>query len=159
MTQDSTATATPTLSLRERSQALLERLVQTYPATFFPPDERRIKPLKLRIHKDLAPVVKEWGFETAVLRYTLAGYTRRLRYQMALLKVPQRVDLQGEPAGEISAEHRQIAQERVALLREKRRSNPPRPGRPTKRQPPKPDGISPEAVAALQKKLSRKATL
>ena len=109
--------------LPEQARALLERLIQTYPAAFLPFSERRVQPLKIGIYKDLVPIIKAWGYETTVLRYALRNYTRPLRYQLALLKAPHRIDLQGEPAGEISPTHRQTAQEKVNLIREKRKQN------------------------------------
>lgn len=146
----------------EHARALLERLIQAYPAAFFPFSERRVKPLKIGIYKDLMPVITEWGYQAMVLKYVLRNYTRPLRYQLALLKAPHRVDLQGEPAGEISSEHRQIAQEKANLIKEKRKQNPPppkaTPGRP--RRPSEPGAerrVNDDKLAALQQKLSTKA--
>jgi sRNA-binding protein len=132
--------------LREQANGLLERLIEVYPAAFFPVSERQIRPLKLGIHKDLTQIVKDWGYDRVVLRYTLGGYTRRLRYQLALLNSPHRVDLAGNAAGEITAEHRQIAQDKVALIREKRKqqsrqaatSDPAVPSEPPAAEPAKP---------------------
>lgn len=146
----------------EHAKALLERLIQAYPTAFLPFSERRVKPLKIGIYKDLMPVIKEWGYEAMVLKYVLRNYTRPLRYQLALLKAPHRVDLQGEPAGEISSEHRQIAQEKVNLIKEKRKQNLP-PSKATSGQSRRPRDPSAERhvndakLAALQQKLSTKA--
>ena len=146
----------------EHARALLERLIQAYPAAFFPFSERQVKPLKIGIYKDLMPVITEWGYQAMVLKYVLRNYTRPLRYQLALLKAPHRVDLQGEPAGEISPEHRQIAQEKANLIKEKRKQNPPpskaTPGRPRRpREPGTEHRVNDAKLAALQQKLSTKA--
>jgi sRNA-binding protein len=139
----------------------MDQLVQTYPGVFFPYNERRVKPLKLGIHKDLAPVIKEWGYEVIVLKYALGGYTRQLRYQMALLKSSHRIDLQAEPAGEITEAHRQTAQEKVVFIKERRKQT--RSVQETKASKPhlktsKPTKtVSAKSIAELQKRLSKKA--
>jgi sRNA-binding protein len=146
----------------EHVKALLERLIQAYPAAFLPFSERQVKPLKIGIYKDLMPVIKEWGYPAMVLKSVLRNYTRPLRYQLALLKAPHRIDLQGEPAGEISSEHRQIAQEKANLIKEKRKQHPPpskaTPGRPRRpRDPSAERRVNDAKLAALQQKLSTKA--
>jgi len=112
---------TDDVSLKEQSTALLDRLVDTYPTVFFPFTARQVKPLKIGIHKDLEPTIKAWGFPPAALKIALSRYTRARRYQVALLKEPQRLDLQGEAAGEVSDENRQIAQGRIDEFNEKRK--------------------------------------
>jgi len=146
----------------EHAKALLERLIQAYPAVFFPFSERQVKPLKIGIYKDLMPVIQEWGYQATVLKYVLRNYTRPLRYQLALLKAPHRIDLQGEPAGEITPDHRQIAQEKANLIKEKRKQNQPdskagsgRPPRP--REPSAERRVDDAKLAELQQKLSTKA--
>lgn len=156
---------------KEQALALLERLVETYPTAFRPFGEREIRPLKLGIHKDLMPAIREWGFSAAALKYAMGMYTRQLRYQFALLKSDGRIDLQGEAAGEISEAHRQTARAKVDLItakrkqsRESRSPNDQPKGRPKGgRRPQKPRPAVPEvnenAVAALQQKLNRKASV
>lgn len=112
-------------SAREQSRQLLGRLVETYPKAFFPLSARQVHPLKLGIHKDLQPVIKEWGYEPLALKLALAAYIRQLRYQISITKEAQRVDLTGEPAGEISDEHRQKAQEQVETIRATRKARQP----------------------------------
>lgn len=112
---------TDEVSLKEQSTALLNRLTETFPAAFFPFTARQVKPLKIGIHKDLEPTLKEWGYPPAALKIALSRYTRARRYQVALLKEAQRVDLNGQEAGEVSDENRQIAQTRIDELNEKRK--------------------------------------
>lgn len=150
--------------LKEQAASLLEQLFQTYPAVFRPFGERELRPLKLGIHKDLAPIVREWGYSVAVLKYAMGMYTRQARYQFALLKNDYRVDLHGEPAGEITEAHRQTAQEKVDLIMAKRKktqeahkaANRQRPKKPKPAASPK--GVSERKLAALQEKLSKKAS-
>ena len=146
----------------EHAKALLKRLIEAYPAAFFPFSERQVKPLKIGIYKDLMPVIKEWGYQAAALKYVLRNYTRPLRYQLALLKAPHRIDLQGEPAGEITPDHRQIAQEKANLIKEKRKQQQPdsraSPGRPRRSREPSAElRVNDAKLIALQQKLSTKA--
>ncbi|HRH89304.1 MAG TPA: ProQ/FINO family protein, partial [Rubrivivax sp.] len=73
-----------------------EQLRQRFPALF----GGAPKPLKLRIQADIqarAPGV----FAKAVLSAFLRRHTGRTGYLIALSRAPQRVDLDGAPAGEI----------------------------------------------------------
>ncbi|HXH02013.1 MAG TPA: ProQ/FinO family protein [Candidatus Competibacteraceae bacterium] len=107
--------------LREQAKALLVRLTETYPAAFPPPGQREVAPLMVGIHKQLAPLVQDWGFDRLALRYALGLHTRQLRYQLGLVNGPHRVDLAGQPAGEISAENRELARQKVAEIQERRK--------------------------------------
>ena len=89
-----------------------EQLRQRFPALFAGPP----KPLKLRIQADIqarAPGV----FAKAALSAFLRRHTGRTGYLIALTRAPQRFDLDGAPAGEISAEHRQAALDELARRR------------------------------------------
>lgn len=77
------------------------------------------KPLKLRIQADIqqrAPGV----FTKAALSAFLRRHTGRTGYLIALTRAPHRFDLDGAPAGEITAEHRQAALDELARRREVR---------------------------------------
>ena len=70
------------------------------------------KPLKLRIQADIkerAPGV----FTKAVMSAFLRRHTGTTAYLIALTKAEHRFDLDGQPAGEITDEHRQVAQEEL----------------------------------------------
>jgi len=74
------------------------------------------KPLKLRIQTDIqerAPGV----FSKQALSAFFRRYTGSTSYLIAVTKAPQRYDLDGQPAGELSAEHRQIALDELARRR------------------------------------------
>lgn len=94
-------------------------LRERFPALFDGP----ARPLKLRIQADInarAPGV----FPRPVLSAFLRRHTGGTAYLIALTKAPHRVDLDGQPAGDISEEHRTAAQQeldrRRALHQERR---------------------------------------
>jgi hypothetical protein len=103
-----TATATATLSPAECAAQLKQR----FPALF----AGAPKPLKLRIQVDIqerAPGV----FSKQALSAFFRRYTGSTSYLIAVSKAQHRVDLDGQPAGEVSAEHRQIALDELARRR------------------------------------------
>jgi len=74
------------------------------------------KPLKLRIQVDIqerAPGV----FTKQALSAFFRRYTGSTSYLIAVSKATHRYDLDGQPAGELSAEHRQIALDELARRR------------------------------------------
>ena len=74
------------------------------------------KPLKLRIQLDIqerAPGV----FTKPALSAFFRRYTGSTSYLQAVAHAPHRFDLDGEPAGEISAEHRKVALDELARRR------------------------------------------
>ncbi len=99
------ATAPATLT----AQQCADELKQRFPALF----GGRILPLKLRIQADIqqrAPGV----FSMPALSAFFRRYTGARAYLQALVRSPQRFDLDGAPAGELSAEHRQAAADELA---------------------------------------------
>jgi ProP effector len=77
---------------------------------------RAPKPLKLRIQADIqqrAPGV----FTRKVLSIFLSRYTGSGAYLVAMGKATQRFDLDGQPAGEISAEHHEAAAQELTRRR------------------------------------------
>jgi sRNA-binding protein len=109
------------------------RLTELFPVLFAAPGAPGpVKPIKLRIHADIqarAPGV----FTKRVLGIFFSRYTTSNAYLKALVNAPHRFDLDGEPAGEIAAEHRQAATEelarRHALAAERRAAQRPPPRR------------------------------
>lgn len=90
------------------------RLAELFPALF----RGEPKPLKLRIQADIqerAPGV----FTKQALSAFLRRHTGTTSYLIAASKAKQRFDLDGNPAGEFSEEHRQVALDELA----RRRSN------------------------------------
>ena len=89
-----------------------EQLKQRFPALF----GAGYKPLKLRIQADIqerAPGV----FGKAALSAFFRRYTGSTGYLLAMTRSPHRFDLDGQPAGEISEEHKQAAAEELARRR------------------------------------------
>lgn len=88
------------------------QLAERFPALF----GRHPKPLKLRIQADIqqrAPGV----FSKRALSIFLHRHTGSTSYLIALSKAKERFDLDGQPAGELSEEHRQAANEELARRR------------------------------------------
>jgi hypothetical protein len=88
------------------------KLAELFPALF----RGEAKPLKLRIQADIqerAPGV----FTKQVLSAFLRRHTGTTSYLVAASKAKQRFDLDGNPAGEFSEEHRQVALEELARRR------------------------------------------
>ena len=88
------------------------RLAGLFPALF----AQRARPLKLRIQADIqqrAPGI----FTRKTLSTFLHRHTTTNAYLVSLTQAPQRVDLDGAPAGDISEEHRQAAVQELARRR------------------------------------------
>jgi ProP effector len=103
-----TASKPADLSLPECTQALKSR----FPALF----AGAPKPLKLRIQADIqarAPGV----FSRKSLSIFLHRYTGSTSYLQAITRSPTRFDLDGQAAGEITDEHRQVAAEELKRRR------------------------------------------
>lgn len=97
--------------------ACLALLKQTFPALF----DGVYKPFKLRIQADIqerAPGV----FTKQVLSAFFRRHTGSYGYLVALTKATHRFDLDGQPCAELSAEHKQAAQEELARRRTNERA-------------------------------------
>jgi ProP effector len=104
----SAAAALPAMS----PAACAAQLKQLFPALF----TGVAKPLKLRIQADIqarAPGL----FTKQLLSVVLRRYTGSHSYLVALTQATQRFDLDGAPAGELSAEHKQAAMDELTLRR------------------------------------------
>ena len=89
------------------------RLAELFPALFAPP----AKPIKLRIHTDIqfrAPGI----FNKRSLSIFLHRHTTSTAYLRALATASQRVDLDGNAAGDIAEEHRNAAATELARRKE-----------------------------------------
>ncbi len=90
-------------------------MAELFPALFGP--DGPVKPLKLRIQADIqarAPGL----FTKRVMGIFFSRYTTGNAYLKALTLAPHRFDLDGQPAGDISDEHRQLAAEELARRRD-----------------------------------------
>lgn len=110
---DAPATAAAPAQAGELSPAAAgDRLKQLFPALF----TGGAKPLKLRIQADIqerAPGV----FTKAVLSAFLRRHTGATSYLIAVSKGTQRFDLDGQPAGELTEEHRKVAADELTRRR------------------------------------------
>lgn len=99
--------------------AVAQALKTRFPALFGGP----AKPVKLRVQVDIQAAAPG-EFTKPALSAFLRRHTGSTSYLLALVKAPHRFDLDGQPAGEISDEHRQVAQEelnrRRTLVQERR---------------------------------------
>jgi hypothetical protein len=109
MTADTAPAAAPA---EPGADACAEQLRQQFPALF----AGAPKPLKLRIQADIQERVPG-VFTKATLSAFLRRHTGRTGYLIALTRAAHRLDLDGAPAGEISAEHRQAALDELARRR------------------------------------------
>ncbi len=94
-----------------------QQLRQRFPALFVGGP----KPLKLRIQVDIqerAPGV----FTKQALSAFFRRHTGSTAYLIAVSKATQRFDLDGQPSGELSAEHRQVALDELARRRANQQS-------------------------------------
>lgn len=115
--QEQPAPAAPAAQQREAPVDVAALLKQTFPALF----GGGAKPLKLRIQADIqerAPGV----FTKQALSAFLRRHTGGTSYLVALTKAPHRFDLDGNPAGEISEEHRKVAADELARRRANRQA-------------------------------------
>lgn len=146
----------------EISQQLLQKLSEEFPNIFPKPKDGRPVALAIGIHKQLIPIVTEWGFSAVNLRSALSWYTKQLRYQQAVVHAPHRTNLDGTEAEAIDDEHRALAKENVekiqALLAKK---NPERAKKRAEKQAQKaPKNRKPKAVkssASAPKRAAEKA--
>jgi ProP effector len=102
-------TAVPELS----PAAVGARLAELFPALFKP---GQAKPLKLRIQTDIQQRAPG-SFTKKSLSMFLHRYTMSTPYLIALTRSDARIDLDGQPAGELAAEHRDAATTELARRR------------------------------------------
>lgn len=96
---------------KRQQQSLLHVLCEKYPLAFST-DTAAIRPLAVGIGPRLVAALPE--YRPKLIHRTLCDYTSRLSYQRALLRCGQRFGLFGEPAGMVSKEAKERAQERLA---------------------------------------------
>ncbi|ACB32396.1 hypothetical protein Lcho_0121 [Leptothrix cholodnii SP-6] len=92
--------------------ACAQQLKSRFPALF----SGAPRPVKLRIQADIQARVPG-VFTKQVLSAFLRRHTGTTAYLIALTKASQRFDLDGQPAGEVSDEHRQAANEELQRRR------------------------------------------
>jgi ProP effector len=116
-TEETPAEPGPAPAPQADPAACAARLKERFPALF----AGAPKPLKLRIQADIherAP----GEFTKQDLSAFFRRYTTSTSYLIALTKAPNRFDLDGQPAGELSDEHRRGAAEELARRRANRQA-------------------------------------
>ncbi|WP_172452750.1 ProQ/FINO family protein [Chromatium okenii] len=84
-------------------------LIALYPACF---DLARPRPLKLRIHLDLLAA----GHHPVDIKWVLGSYCKRKNYLQTIQLGATRIDLQGQPAGEVTEAETIIPQRELAII-------------------------------------------
>lgn len=100
-----------------QAKAILTVFQERFPETFFD-DAEKVRPLKINIHCDLYTVFAEQYSKKAISR-ALKLYTKCPDYFNALTLDAQRVDLEGNAAGEVTQEHLDIAEDAKARHRQR----------------------------------------
>ncbi|WP_242445470.1 ProQ/FINO family protein [Chromatium okenii] len=95
-------------------------IIALYPDCF---DLTRPRPLKLKIHKDLIAA----GHKRSDIKHVLGRYCGRIRYLQSVQPGAVRVDLQGQPAGEVTEAECDSPRERLALICAQRLAIPLKP--------------------------------
>jgi hypothetical protein len=90
--------------MSEATETLLAELRERYPKAF-PADPEAVMPLMLHIHKGLLAA----GYKRKAVTETLGVYVNAPAYLAALSAGRPRIDLDGEPAGEVSETQRELA--------------------------------------------------
>jgi ProP effector len=102
------------LQFRQRATAVIVRLAEAYPRCFFVWEQRR-RPLKIGIHCDL--LAATIAFSPGELNVGLKYYVGALGYLEAVLDGAERIDLNGDPAGSVTAEQAEYAKQRAEKMK------------------------------------------
>ena len=84
------------------------RLQKHFPSTF-PKNPAPKLPLKIGIHQDLLAKAKDIGLEEAAITEAVKTWCRGTRYWAAIVEDAPRIDLEGQPAGTVSARDAALA--------------------------------------------------
>ncbi len=103
------------------TNAILAYLYETFPLCFIA--EGETKPLKIGLFQDLAErLADDSKVSKTQLRVALRRYTSSWRYLKCIKEGAQRVDLDGNPCGELEAEHIEHAQATLKESQERARA-------------------------------------
>lgn len=82
-------------------------IAAAFPRCFIMPRSKLPKaPLKIGIREDLLAKSEQIGLSEERLRAALSDYVSGIKYQRAILERSVRLDLDGNPAGEVTAGHK-----------------------------------------------------
>jgi ProP effector len=142
---------------KQRLTAALELigvLAERFPACFaVNPSYRR--PLKVGIHVDILAQLSD-TISPRDLSAALRIYVSNIKYLKALVAGADRVDLNGMPAGTVTAEHADIAKGEYEHRREKQKAKlAVAPAKPA--EPPKPIAVAPRRIGLADLKTAAQA--
>ncbi|MFC6673583.1 ProQ/FINO family protein [Marinobacterium aestuariivivens] len=100
---------------RAANLAAVQLLMDTYPKTF---SRHQVRPLKIGIQEDLLADDK---VSKNKIKRALASYVRSLAYYRSLQAGAARIDLQGQPAGQVTEEEAEHAKGKLKELNKQRR--------------------------------------
>ena len=103
-------------SLRDKVLPTLVVLRERFPQAFLPEGEIP-RPLQVGILQEL--FVKASDISRRRLRWAVYYYANNIQYQQALLNGGLRYDLEGQPMGEVTDEHREAARDKLKELKPK----------------------------------------
>ena len=115
---------TTTRKQRELAREVIAALADLFPAAFFVFEQRR-KPLKLGIDQDLAVAAAD-AITAEEIETALAYYTGNVGYLRCCVVGSARIGLDGETAGQVTADEAEHARELLATRR-KRAARPATP--------------------------------
>jgi ProP effector len=126
---------------------LIGTLAETFPATFAT-NPRYRQPLKIGIHHDIAAQLGD-TISPRVISDALRVYVSNPRYFKTLVAGADRVDLNGMPAGMVTAEHADIAKAQYEQRREKQKAKQKQLAIASARsaEPPKPVAAAPRRIS------------
>jgi ProP effector len=116
-------------------QEMLEILMEKFPNTFFR-DPEKIKPIQKYIHKKIRRALNNRHSKDEISA-ALAIYTQQIEYCQKLMEGGQRVDIEGNPCGEVSQQHQEDARARVLGAKPMRQIKKKKPKPVVTPQPPK----------------------
>jgi ProP effector len=122
-------------------EQMLAILIEKFPHTFFK-DPQKIRPIQKYIHKKIRKTLN-YEYTKEEVSAGLAIYTQADDYCKQLILGGQRVDLEGNPCGEVSPKHIEDAKARI--MGEK----PMRPAKKKKRQPASPSYVGSPPIEEL----------
>lgn len=115
-------------------EQMLEILIEKFPKTFFRESEK-IQPVKKYIHKKIRRALEN-EYTKDEISAALAIYTQTEDYCQKLTQGGQRIDLEGNPCGDISLQHIEDAKARLAGERPMRAAKQKKPKPPPVQLPP-----------------------
>jgi ProP effector len=127
------------MATKQDINATLARLAEAFPQTFVLEKHRPHRPLKVGIGIDLRTRCPE--LDPPALRKALGAYTKRVMYLEAMVAGAARIDLDGNPAGEVTAgeaEHAVAKLANIMTAREGRRATAMAAKRVERKAPPAP---------------------